>query len=42
MGQHFINFVLWVDIHGIYYIVKKNYSNLTICFIIIIEHIVSN
>ena len=23
MGQNFIRFILWIDIHGIYYIVKK-------------------
>jgi len=23
MGQNFINFFSWVDIHGIYYIVKN-------------------
>ena len=27
MGQNFINFFSWVDIHGIYYIVRNGNQN---------------
>ena len=37
MGQNFINFFSWVDIHGIYYIVENNNQN---CFFK--KYIVSN
>ena len=32
MGQFFINFFSWVDIHGIYYIVKMVTKYDDLCF----------